>query len=195
MNSILLAGGQSTRFGSNKALANLGNQIIIKRIINTLDQVSDKVYVVVDRQSKYSFLRNIQVVEDIIINKGPLGGLYTGLYYSDSNYNFLMACDMPLITVEYLEFLKKFEKSYDILVPEHNNFIEPLAGIYSKNCHNLILKEIKNNNLKFKSFFKQANLSVINEEDIREINDPDRLFCNINYTEDLKKAEKMIRGK
>lgn len=191
INSILLAGGNSTRFGEDKARTALGNEIMIRRIVEKLRSVSDKVYVVANDPSSYSFL-NTEIIKDIIPNQGPLGGLYTGLRYSNSLYNFVLPCDMPLITQNYLEYLKSHTKDYDALVPKYNGYMEPLAGIYSKNCVGPIQKQINRNNLSLKSFFPDIKVKTISEKQIKEIEDPDRLFCNINYTKDLKKAKKMM---
>jgi len=134
MNAILLAGGQSSRFKSDKAMAKLDGQRLINRILCRLQEVFNRVYIIVNDKSNYSFLEGAQLVTDIIPDKGPLGGLYTGLQHSTAEYNYLAACDMPLITVDYLNFLKNIERDYDVLLPEYKDRLEPLAGIYTKSC-------------------------------------------------------------
>ena len=112
MNAILLAGGESSRFGSNKALARIKGQTMIYYILSSLKKVYSKIYIIGDKK-EYSFLQNsgkIRIKEDIIPEKGPLGGLYTGLKYSSADYNVLVGCDMPLLTENYFRFLKNYNK-------------------------------------------------------------------------------------
>ncbi|MCK8826135.1 molybdenum cofactor guanylyltransferase [Natroniella acetigena] len=193
MNAILLAGGKSSRFGKNKALAKLDGERLIERVSSRLQEVFDEVYVVVNDKSIYSFLTGIKLVKDIIPHQGPLGGLYTGLTYSDAQYNFLMACDMPCIDLNYLNFLKQEEKNYDVLIPKtKEGYLEPLAGVYSQDCLEPVKRKLDKQQLKLISFFPEVTVRTISEEKIKEVTDPERNFYNINYQTDLKELTKKI---
>jgi len=185
MNAILLAGGMSTRFGNNKTLIEIEGEILINKIINLLKNVFDQVYVVVNDLNEYSFLEGVNLLEDIIPDKGPLGGLYTGLFYSTDKYNYLSACDMPFITERYLEFLSQQDRDYDVLVPEYRGYIEPLAGIYTKDCLPAIRRKLEGNKLKIKGFYPEVKVKILESNYIKRIADPEKLFFNINNKEDL----------
>ncbi len=186
MNAILLAGGSSSRFGSqNKVLTEIKGQKLINRMVKKLNQVFAQTYVVVDDRQTYSFLQQGKVVTDIIPDKGPLGGLYTGLLHSETQYNYLAACDMPLITTDYLQFLRRQSLGYDVLVPKHGGYLNPLAGIYNKRCWPHIKHQLNRGNLKVKSFFSQVDVRLIPDYQLQKIGDPERLFFNLNYRRDL----------
>ena len=193
MNVIILAGGKSKRYGSNKALANIKNKTLIEIIIDKVKNSFTKVYVVGNEEIDYSFLKGVTLLKDLIPGKGPLGGLYTGLKYSDSKYNFVVGCDMPNLTIKYFKFILSLDKKYEVLVPCYNGYIEPLAGIYSKSCITAIKNSLINNELKIKSFYKQIKLKILTEESIRDIGDPAYLFYNINYKVDIKQISKYLK--
>ncbi len=188
MNALLLSGGKSSRFGTNKAMETINGKPLIEQIVQGLKNVFEKVYII-GNVKEYTFLQGVFFCEDIIPNKGPLGGLLTGLICSDSEYNFLTACDMPFLTREFFEFVKLQKKDYDLLVPAYNSYLEPLAAVYSKKCLPFISDSLKRNQLKLKSFFPQVNVRIIKETVIREIGEPEKLFFNINYKEDVQKLE------
>ncbi|RPD36351.1 hypothetical protein HWHPT5561_01955 [Petrotoga sp. HWH.PT.55.6.1] len=161
---------------------------LIEQIVEGLKNAFEKVYII-GNVKEYVFLQDVFFCEDIIPNKGPLGGLLTGLTCSDSDYNFLTACDMPFLTSEFFEFVNLQKKDYDVLVPEYNSYLEPLAAVYSKKCLPFINASLKNDQLKLKSFFPKVKVRIIKETIIREIGEPEKLFFNINYKEDIEKLE------
>ncbi|RLL83879.1 MULTISPECIES: molybdenum cofactor guanylyltransferase [unclassified Petrotoga] len=188
MNALLLSGGKSSRFGTNKAMETINGRPLIEQIVKGLKNAFEKVYII-GNVKEYVFLQDVFFCEDIIPNKGPLGGLLTGLTCSDSDYNFLTACDMPFLTNEFFEFVKLQKKDYDVLVPEYNSYLEPLAAVYSKKCLPFISASLKKDQLKLKSFFPKVKVRIIKETIIREIGEPEKLFFNINYKKDVEKLE------
>lgn len=186
MNAILLAGGKSSRFKKNKAIAKYNGERLIERIANLLNEHFDEVYLVVDAKEKYSFIKNCQIIEDIIPNKGPVCGIYTGLLESDQEFNYVMACDMPLMSGRFIEYIKNWEQNYDVLLPAYNGYIEPLAGIYSKSCLSVIKKNLDKNKLSVRDFLKEVNMQSIDESLIKRNFPNKNIFYNINYQKDLE---------
>lgn len=192
LNAVLLAGGESSRFGSDKALISFDGMTLIEYIYNNLQENFSRV-IVVGSQDKYSFLKGAEIREDIYQDSGPLAGIYTGLYYSESRYNFICGCDMPFLDKDYFDLLKKekVEKpAAEIIVPRFKGYLEPLAAIYKRSLLAKIRVEILNNNLKIKSFYQKSSKRIIKEELLKkDLNiDLERLFFNLNYPEDLEKA-------
>jgi molybdopterin-guanine dinucleotide biosynthesis protein A len=195
MNAILLAGGDSRRFGcQDKALASWRGDVLIKIIADKLNQVFSQVYVVVDDSDSYSFLApEVELITDLIPDKGPLGGLYTGLTHSSSEYNYLAACDMPLIPVDYLQFLHQKKLDYEVLLPKYSGYLEPLAGIYNRSCLPAVKNQLDQDNLKVTSFFPEVTVKTITEEELLQFGSPKRLFFNINYRCDLNNIARQVK--
>ncbi len=195
INAVLLAGGQSRRFGSDKALLPFAGKTLIEYIYNNLCQNFNKVIVVASRD-KYSFLKEAEIREDIYQNKGPLAGIYTGLYYSDSQYNFISGCDMPFLNSQYFDFLKNRaveNPEAEIIVPQYRGYLEPLAAFYRSSLLPEVREQILNDNLKIKSFYDQSRKKIIKEEILKQHFRLEKLFFNLNYPADQKKAVNYLK--
>lgn len=195
INAVLLAGGQSSRFGSDKALLPFAGRTLIEYIYNKLSQNFNRVIVVASRD-EYSFLKNAEIREDIYQNKGPLAGIYTGLYYSKSQYNFICGCDMPFLSRQYFDFLKNMaveNPEAEMIVPQYRGYLEPLAALYQKSLLPQIREQITNDNLKIKSFYHQSRKKIIKEEILKKNFSLEKLFFNLNYPADAEKALEYLK--
>lgn len=193
MNAIILAGGKSSRFGSNKAQYRLEQKPMLLNVIEKLKPFFNKIYVIGNKEYDYNELENVEYIVDIIPNKGPLGGLYTGLKATDSEYNYLQACDMPFVCKEYLKYMKSYiskNNQYDAYIPEKNGYLEPFVGIYRQSIKKEVISLIKEDKLNFDNLFEKINIKRIEERKIAKIADTDRIFFNINKKEDLIKYDK-----
>ncbi|MFW6281768.1 MAG: molybdenum cofactor guanylyltransferase [bacterium] len=190
VNAILLAGGNSSRYGKDKALICFQEKTLIEIIYSKLNSFFDKV-IIVSNKDDYHFLKNAVIKKDIIKNKGPLGGIYTGLYYSDAEYNFIIGCDMPFINERYFSFLleKIKESDFDVAAVKKDGYLEPLAALYHRRVLTLVKKNILDDNLRIKSFYADSRVKVIEKDELADYFNLDKLFFNINYPEDKLKAE------
>jgi molybdopterin-guanine dinucleotide biosynthesis protein A len=131
------------------------------------------------------------VVEDLIKEAGPLGGIFTGLCYSTSKFNFVVACDMPFIQPALIRLLLDESGLPDVVIPEVDGEVEPLFAVYSKNCIPLIFEHLRKQNLKIRQVLGKLQVKRIGVEDIDQL-DPEHLsFFNINTEEDLRRAESL----
>ncbi len=194
MNAIILAGGKSSRFGSNKAMYKLDQKPMLENIIEKLEPFFNKIYIIGNEKQELKGIKGkIEYLTDKIPDKGPLGGLYTGLSKTDSQFNYLQACDMPFICEDYLNFMQCYvdkDSKYEAYIPEKGGYLEPFVGIYNKNIKEEILKLIKKDQLNFDYLFNKINIKKIPEEEIEKVADTKRIFFNINRKEDLVKYNK-----
>src|SRR5690349_5139120 len=100
--AFVLAGGQSTRMGAEKALVELDGRTLLERALTLAGSVSSDVQIV---GSKAKFARYGDVIEDEFLQHGPLGGIHAALRASKSELNLMLAVDMPFVEVRFLEFL------------------------------------------------------------------------------------------
>lgn len=194
---IVLAGGNSTRI-NNKPFLRLGDKTLIEYIVNRLNNSFNEIIIVTNEIKKYNInsLKNnkkIKVISDVIKNKGPLGGIYSGLTYSSKEYNFVLASDMPFVNINLVKYMKNII-GFDAVVPKFNSYIEPLYAVYSKNCLPIIKSQLEKNNLKIKNFIDKINVKYIEEDVIKKFDDG-LCFFNINTKEDLEKAKLILNDK
>lgn len=194
INAIILAGGRNSRIKEVKAFSRINGRPVIEIIIGKLSELFQKIIVVTNDASGYEHY-DVMLVEDIVKNKGPLAGLYSGLTASDKLLNFVVGCDMPFINVDLIRHMTENTGENDVFVPRVRDFVEPLHGIYSKRCLPFIRKELDGNNTKVagvKSFFSHVKVKYITDDEIARFDKEFYSFFSINTEKDLKKARSLI---
>lgn len=189
--AIILAGGKNTRITRNKAFIQLpAGDTILQHTMNILRPIFPEIIIVTNRKEAYQKF-NVSVVEDLIKENGPLGGIFTGLCYSASKHNFVVACDMPFIKPALIELLLEESGDYDVVIPEIDGEVEPLFAVYSKNCIPVMFEHLQKQNLKIRQVLSQLHVKKIGAKKIDRL-DPEHLcFFNINTEEDLRRAENL----
>ena len=185
---IILAGGKSLRMGQDKALLPLGKQLMVEEVLTSLRAKSAEIIVIANKVQEFSFLK-VPVFPDIIPERGPLGGIYTGLVKSKTFHNLFVACDMPFLNQDLVKFMLEEVCDYDVVIPEHNGKLEPLCAVYSKNCIKPIEKELHKNNLKITDFLTEVKVRRINEKEIAKFNLRGLSFVNVNTPEDYNRLK------
>ena len=181
------------RLGREKALEKLGKETLLERVINCLSLLGDKILIVIAQGQSYPPLSPAEIVVDLYLNKGALGGIYTGLSASKSPYSLVVACDMPFLNLALLRYLIGLSPNFDAVVPRVKGEVEPLHAVYSRNCLVPIQKQIEQGNLKIRDFLPRVRVRYVEEEEINRF-DPQHLsFFNINTQADLKRAKALLR--
>lgn len=130
---IILAGGKSSRMGTDKGLIVLNELFFVEHIINALQPLVGKI-IIVSNNSNYDIL-GFQRVPDLIKNSGPLAGLYSGLSNSETENNLVLSCDVPFINTEVLQLLvNNIENEFQIVQLKSQNKTMPLIALYKKEC-------------------------------------------------------------
>lgn len=194
LTAIILAGGKSSRIGSDqdKAMLKLNGKRLIDIVISKLKHIVGGNIIIVGPPEKHPSSK--QVVPDLFNQKGLMVGLYSGLQASASQYNLVVGCDMPFLKVELLQYMRGKIDSNHIIIPRYaKSYIEPLCAIYSKDCLEVMKRNIEAGILSIRRIFPYLKVKYIEEEEIKRV-DPDfNSFFNINYKEDLIRAEELIR--
>jgi len=192
ISSVILAGGKSKRFGKNKAFLKVGNKILINLIVDKTRKLSDELIIVTNTPEKFYYL-NVKLTKDIIKNKGPLGGIYTGLYIAKNKSILVIACDMPFLNTPLIKHIISYSQEYDVVIPKIDKFLEPIHAIYSKQCLKPIKRLLDTNNLKIIDFFSDVNVKFVKNKEIKRYDPKFLSFFNINTLSDLKKANEITK--
>jgi len=140
---ILLAGGKSSRMGTDKGFLNLHGSTFAERIIKTMKPFVGEI-IIVSNNSNYDAFKHKRV-EDSIENSGPLAGLYTGLSHSETPYNLVLSCDIPYIHGNVLsQLIEGFDDTLDAIQIESEGKTMPLVAIYKKQCLHRCLELLLN---------------------------------------------------
>lgn len=180
--AVVLAGGGSVRMGENKALLKLGSKTIIERVVGSLQSVFNHVLVVTNKPEEYHMLEGVKFINDCVNTekKSSLIGLYSGLKQSKTSHIFVVACDMPFINIDLIEYMVNSLKDEDVIVPFIEGYYQPLYAIYGKACIPELEKLLEKNMHKITKFFKNVKVKKIMENDIKNFDPQMVCFENIN---------------
>lgn len=186
---FILAGGKSTRMGSDKAFVLLDGQTLLARALHLARQITDNVRIVGDPAK---FMPFAPAVEDIFQNTGPLGGIHAALRGSQSDLNLILAVDTPFLTTPLLEFLveRARDSSATVTVPRAGDGFHPLAAVYRRQFTYVAEKALRERRYKIDALFDPARTQIISEEALQANGFAAELFRNLNTPEDLAQAGK-----
>jgi len=187
--TAILAGGKSSRMGSDKGLAEFDGQPLINSVLKVVDDITGNI-IIISNQEGYEDL-GYPVFEDIHKNKGPAGGIHSALTHSDCDYNLVLACDMPNVNADLIRYLithNDDDSNFDAYVPRYEENIEPLCTIYSKSCLHQIEVCIKENDLKMMDILKKLKTKYIEITSDLDFYSPS-LFENVNTKQDLENLQ------
>jgi molybdopterin-guanine dinucleotide biosynthesis protein A len=186
--AYILAGGKSSRMGTDKGLLLIEGKAMIQYVIEQMQAVFDRVIIVSNNPEYEKF--GLKVIPDLIKDIGPAGGIYTALKHSDAQLNFIVSCDMPLITKEAIEFIFKTRKESQIVLLKNQGNLEPVFGLYTKDCETVWLQLIHQKTIKLQEMVLRFNLQTIAVEDNIIFNQS--FFKNINTKADFNNLFNLI---
>ncbi len=189
MNAVILAGGKSSRMGSNKAFLELKGKTFIELQIELLREMFDDIFISANTPSEYEYL-NLPIFKDVYPGKGPLGGIYTSLINSSSLHTFMLACDMPFVGSELIKHLKDLTKEYDVVIPKSEKGLEPLHAFYSKKCINPIKRALDEGNLRIISFFPHVNVKIVELDSLSSSDSFENSIKNLNTRDEYEDVTK-----
>lgn len=176
----ILAGGKSSRFGTDKGLVIFREKPLIQHVIDNAIKISNDVYIISNNPIYQNF--ELPVLNDEFKSKGPLGGLHSALKNSPKEHCFLMACDMPFLKPELFHGLFKLS-SHQAVVPVHQNHPEPLCALYHSSALPVIEKQIEAGKLKMTDAIEQLDHHWYQVDENCEFYDS-KMFANINTISD-----------
>lgn len=188
LTGIILAGGRSRRYGTNKALVTLDGIPLIERVCRILKLVADPVIVNTNDPELFQFL-GLPTVRDRIPGLGPLSGIHAGLSVLPGEAALFVACDMPYLNAGLIRFMAASRGNADAVIPRVSGLPEPLHAIYAKTCFAPVSRAIERGEHRIVSFFQDIRIQYIHENQIRRFDPNLDVFANINRPEELQLAE------
>jgi molybdenum cofactor guanylyltransferase len=185
---FILAGGKSTRMGTDKAFVEFNGRTLLERVLETARSVTRRVAIV---GSPTKFSAHASVIEDVFQNCGPLAGIHAALQSSTSDLNLILAVDLPFVTRQLLQFLlKKAGESPTaiITVPRTAQGWQPLCAVYPREFAPIAEKSLRAGRYKIDALFEVRYTKAIPERELEAAGFSADLFRNLNSPEDLAQA-------
>ena len=189
MEAFILAGGASSRRGSDKARLRLGEQTFVERIAGALAPVALKVSVVSSRPDAGAW--NMAVVPDVYAGCGTLGGLHAALFHSRSGWTAVVSCDLPFVTAELFRRLASFVRDgVDAVAPlQADGFLQPLCALYAREkCLEMAEDLLRSGELRPRELLRRVCARLVLFEELSELEASAHFFSNVNTPEDYARA-------
>lgn len=185
ISGFILAGGKSSRMGTDKALLVFQEEPLLKHMIKLIEPFCDKI-AISGQNSDYSFFC-VEMIPDLYSDCGPIAGIYSSLHHSVTNWNLLVSVDVPFVNEELFLFLISNIGESDCIVPEHSSGVEPLIGLYHRRTLPVINEMITSGDFKLTNLISKLNTRYLDCNYL--IKKHPRLFMNINRLEDYQSIQ------
>lgn len=184
LTAIILAGGKSSRMGTDKGLVLLNGKPMIQHIINAVQKTGISDILLISNNLAYKQF-GLPVYSDIIKDSGPLGGIYTGLVHSTTSRNMILSCDIPFINEAVMNVLIEDQSQSPITVLKYKDRIHPLIGIFNTSIIPDIQEQISKNNFKVRELIQSKNATILDLE-AKIFGVESQVVANVNTKEDIK---------
>ena len=194
--AVVLAGGQSKRFGEDKNQAKLGNLTLLEHVLAKVTKKFEKILIISNQNLNLKMLNSITIIPDCIQgNLGPLVGVLTAMKWIKKNnkqYQWIATfpSDTPFFDTSIIEKYKSTISLNESLLyfVRSNQKRHNIFGLWSVKLMDTLENDLINNN--FRKVEKWAD--KIGVETINVKIDKFDSFFNINTKTDLKEAEKIL---
>ena len=178
MDALILAGGKSSRMGGkHKGSLKIGDENFTQRLVSELKPCVENLFLSYGETVQQEIC-DCHIIQDEYKDCGPMGGIYTGLKFCESEILLVVACDMPLLKWEIFEILQKNLDDCDAVIPIVVGKINPLAAIYRKKIFPVFENCLQEKNYRLRSALEKANVHYINMDIFA------KYFQNVNTEED-----------
>lgn len=180
---FVLAGGSSRRFGKDKLLHFIGNKRTIEHVVNTLNKICDRVCVIAKDIDKFSFLKDVEIIKDLLDKQYALAGLYTALKNLSGDKALVISGDMPLVKEKVVKYLLN-KSSPPLTLYRIKGKYYPLFAVYYRELLSALEDYINSGGERLTEFVLSVPYKEIGEEEIFNYDPKLMSFINMNTVED-----------
>lgn len=187
--AVVLAGGRSRRFGTDKATARVGGSPLLCRVLDVAAPLVDEV-LVVGPWAPPGFARTLEPVR----YEGPLAGLAWGLGAIGTGHALALGCDHPLLVPGLLGHLLARRREADAVVTRGPNGPEPLVGVYDTGLASVASELTDSGERRLGALLEHCSVAWVGEEHWRGFDPEGRSFLDVDWPEDVDRIEALARS-
>ncbi|MDX2098110.1 MAG: molybdenum cofactor guanylyltransferase [Leptolyngbyaceae cyanobacterium bins.59] len=170
LSALILAGGQSSRMGRDKALIEIDGVPLIRRVYEAAQFCTSEIYVLAPWSDRYypvlpQTCRFLQEQADPKTPQGPLVGFSQGLAQVQTEWVLLLACDLPQLQPAILQSwttrLSNTDNATIALLPQHPKGWDPLCGFYRRFCLDSLRTFIQKGGRSFQGWLTQVPVQAL----------------------------------
>ena len=191
--AFVLAGGESTRMGREKATLEFGGRTLLEHALHLALGVAAEAIIV---GSKGEFERYGRILEDVFPGQGPLGGIHAALCASPTDLNLILAVDTPFLEARFLEFLvaQARESCAVVTVPRTADGFHPLAAAYRRAFREPAEQALREGRNRIDLLFSTVETRILEAAELEKLAFAPAIFENLNTPEELERARARSRG-
>lgn len=197
IDAFILVGGRSSRMGRDKAT-------VVFRGLRMVDSVAEairsalpnaRISIVAANNDQLAEIGEVANADGYIVDSkpdiGPVGGLRTAVANSDADWIFVAACDMPLISAEFIAFLvEQIDANCDVVLPiQPDGRPQPLAALYRIESVRDQLSVPRGDDVRspsMRAVITPLRVVEVNYEEYAHLEDSRRLLTNVNSPNDVQ---------
>jgi molybdenum cofactor guanylyltransferase len=184
--AYVLAGGQSTRMGTDKAFVIFEGRTLLSRMLEVARSLTPTVRIV-GKAAKYAEFA--PVIDDIFPGCGPLAGIHAALRATQTELNVILAVDVPFVSAPLVEYLvSRARNSVAVTLPNAAGGLQPLCAVYRREFADAAEAALRAGHYKIDAVFDQTTAQIIQEEELAAAGFSPGMFRNLNRPEDLSPA-------
>jgi len=188
---VILAGGQSRRFGQDKAFFAIGGKPMVQIVADVLKTIFNEVFVAGGEPSDFEKI-GLRCIPDPVKGKGALGGLYNGLLHTEAEAVFFCGCDMPLIKKSVINILIDNTGDEDILLPVIKDIRQPLHAVYKKSILPVVEKLVHEKDKFLPDLFDKVSVIQLDETNFSKTTDSHLSFVGMNDLKTVNRYRKYL---
>jgi molybdopterin-guanine dinucleotide biosynthesis protein A len=195
----VLVGGASSRFGADKALAQLDGRPMYARMTRLLGRVGLHKICLVGDPALYGNL-GFECIPDRWPGEGPLGGIVTAIHRTEAmrlgTHSLIVSCDMPFLTEEFLEYLleRAVASDSEVVLARSLHGLEPLCAVWRTTARPAIEEQFQEGVRKVTQAIGTLSSEVLDERDWKRFDTAGRLFWNMNTQADYEEARRIVKA-
>jgi len=191
VSSFILAGGESSRMGTDKAFLAMAGQTLLERAILLARSVTAEARIV-GQAARFPGFPG--VVEDVYAGQGPLAGIHAALSQTSTALNLILAVDLPLVRGNFLSYLIREARlsGATVTVPRTAQGWQPLCAVYRRDFGRIAEPALQAGKNRIDSLFAGTQIRAVEREELERIGLSESMFRNLNTPEEFAHAERIV---
>jgi molybdopterin-guanine dinucleotide biosynthesis protein A len=196
---FVLAGGQSRRMGRDKAQIPWASGTLLTHTVDLLAEFGSEVFIVGQLQANNP---PAAAIPDRFSGRGPLGGIHAALSHTHTDWNLVLAVDLPLVTAALLGLIasKSEESSALAVVPRVGGRFQSLCAAYHRRLLPEVERAILTKDLSIHRLLERLSTGMMGKNGVLRVLEEDEIvvqgfrpemLVNVNTPEDLERATRM----
>ncbi|HVF86189.1 MAG TPA: molybdenum cofactor guanylyltransferase [Pyrinomonadaceae bacterium] len=194
IDGFILAGGASSRMGTDKAHLRLGGRTLVECVAAALGAIAKRVAVVSAKPDAGSW--DLPVVRDVHHGLGAMGGLHAALCAGQTEWVAVVSCDLPFVTGEVFARLTTYtDELSDAVVPvQTDGRVQPLCALYRRTaCLKVVEELIQSGEFRPRVLVRRVRTRVVTTDELSDVSGATRFFINVNTPEDYSRAQALLK--